>query len=117
MTRQEIDFLRAAGYSIAEIMAMQPAQNAEPDPAGSQAQDQQSAQPAAPAPEPAPQAQPAAPTPAPAPAQPAPLPDNNPQMTELLTKILAAVQAGNRSAASQPTPEKLSPEEIAGKLY
>ena len=115
MTRQEIDFLRAAGYSIAEIMAMQPAQNADPDPAGSKAQDQQTAQPSAPAPEPAPQPQAAAPEPAPA--QPAPLPDNNPELTKLLTKILDAVQAGNRSAASQPTPEKLSPEEIAGKLY
>ena len=110
MTRQEIEFLRAAGFSIAEIMAMQPAQNSEPDPVGSPAQEQQPAQPApvqTPEPKPAEPAQPA---------QPA-LPDNNPQMTELLTKILAAVQAGNRSAASQPTPEKLSPEEIAGKLY
>lgn len=113
MTRQEIEFLRAAGFSIAEIMAMQPAQNNAPDPAGSPAPDQQPAQPApAQTPEPKP-AEPAQP------AQPVQLaqPDNNPQMTELLTKILAAVQAGNRSAASQPTPEKLSPEEIAGKLY
>lgn len=117
MKKTEIEFLRAAGFSIAEIMAMQPAgdQGAAPaqaDPTAQAAAEQ-------PAPETAPATDPAPTQPAPAAAgapaaQPA---DNNPEMTALLKQILAAVQAGNRSGAQMATPEKLTPEEIAGKLY
>lgn len=116
MKKTEIEFLRAAGFSIAEIMAMEPA------PAGDQASagDQQPAASGDPAPAQTPAADPA---PAAAPAQQAPAaspaaqPDNNPAMTALLQQILAAVQAGNRSGAALPTPEKKTPEEIAGQLY
>lgn len=123
MTKAEIEFLRAAGFSIAEIMAMTPVQSDEtaaaPQPgsgtaAGQNAQTETPAQPAQPAPE-----QPAQPAAGPAqtaPAQSAST-DTNPEMTRLLTQILAAVQAGNRSGAALPTPEKKSPEEIAGELY
>jgi hypothetical protein len=38
-------------------------------------------------------------------------------MLDKLDKLLAAVQAGNRSGAAMPTPEKKSVEEIAGQLY
>ena len=67
-------------------------------------------------------AQPAEPTPAPAPAEPAPAQTptgGDPQavILEKLDKLIAAVQAGNRSGASVQTPEKKSPEEIAGQLY
>lgn len=125
MTKAEIEFLRAAGFSIAEIMAMNPVQTvetADADQPGSDAAAGQNAQIGAPAPSmlsaqaPEQPAQPAA-----APAQTAPTQqastDNNPEMTRLLAQILAAVQAGNRSGAAMPTPEKKSPEEIAGQLY
>ena len=107
MTKAEIEFLRAAGFSIAEIMALSPVQSDEtaaaPQPASSAQAPEQPAQPAAgPAQT--------------APAQPAST-DTNPEMTRLLAQILAAVQAGNRSGAALPTPEKKSPEEIAGELY
>ena len=127
MTKAEIEFLRAAGFSIAEIMAMNPVQNDGPaaadqpgsgTAAGQNAQTETPAQPAPSAQAPEQPAQPAA-----GPAQTAPSPaappatDNNPEMTRLLAQILAAVQAGNRSGAALPTPEKKSPEEIAGELY
>lgn len=61
------------------------------------------------------------PAPAPAPAEPAPAqtPAADPQavILEKLDKLIAAVQAGNRSGASVQTPEKKTPEEIAGQLY
>ena len=117
MSKQEIEFLRASGFTIAEIMAMQPAGAVDQDPTPAP----EPVQPApAPAPEPAqPATQPAAPAPAQTPGPqtpPAPL-DNNAEMTKLLQQILGAIQSGNRSAATIPTPEKLTPEEIAGKLY
>lgn len=111
MTKAEIEFLRSAGFSVAEIMAMNPQQNDEKDeaaPAGSTppaGQDAQNTEP----------------TPAPAPAEPAPAqtPAGDPQAVILdkLDKLIAAVQAGNRSGASVQTPEKKSVEEIAGQLY
>lgn len=119
MKKTEIEFLRAAGFTIAEIMSMEPAPAGDQTSAGDQqpaaAGDQAPAQ--TPAADPTPAA--ADPTPAAAPAQQAPAaqPDNNPAMTALLQQILAAVQAGNRSGAALPTPEKKSPEEIAGQLY
>lgn len=120
MTKAEIEFLRAAGFSIAEIMAMNPAQNAQtpaPDPTPAPVQTAQTpAQDPTPAPAqtaPAP-AEPA--TPAAAPAQ-APGGDLQSAMLDKLDKLLAAVQAGNRSGAAMPTPEKKTVEEIAGQLY
>ena len=111
MTKAEIEYLRSAGFSIAEIMAMNPQQNDEKDeaaPAGSTPPAGQNAQPAEP-------------TPAPAPAEPAPAQSaaGDPQavILERLDKLIAAVQAGNRSGASVQTPEKKSVEEIAGQLY
>lgn len=112
MTKAEIEFLRSAGFSVAEIMAMNPQQNDEKDeaaPAGSTPPTGQNAQPAEP-------------TPAPAPAEPAPAqtPAGDPQtiILEKLDRLIAAVQAGNRSGASVQTPEKKkTPEEIAGQLY
>ena len=108
MTKAEIEFLRSAGFTLEEIMAMYPAQNDEnnaADPAGSTPPDNQNAQNAETAPAQAPAA----------PAQSA----GDPQtaMLDKLDKILAAVQAGNRSGASVQTPEKKTPEEIAGQLY
>ena len=109
MTKQEIEFLRAAGFTLGEIMAMQTKDDPAPAPAP--------AQPAEPAPAPAP-------TPTPAPAQPAepapaPAPDvaGSAEVQKILGQILAAIQSGNRQAASIETPPKLTPEEIAGKLY
>lgn len=126
MTKAEIEFLRAAGFSIAEIMAMSPVQSDETatvtqpgsdTAAGQNAQTETPAQPASGAQAPEQPAQPAAGPAQTAPAQPAST-DTNPEMTRLLTQILAAVQAGNRSGAALPTPEKKkSPEEIAGELY
>lgn len=134
MKRNEIEFLRAAGFSIAEIMTMETVQNDEKGaaaPAGSEPAAGQNAQtePAQPAAAPA-QTDPAPAAPAPAqtapaasadnnPAQTAPAAslDNNPAMTEILNKILAAIQSQNRADASIPTPEKKSPEEIAAQLY
>lgn len=111
MTKAEIEFLRSAGFSIAEIMAMNPQQNDEnSDTAGggSTPPAEQNAQNTEPAP-------------APAPAEPAPTqtPAGDPQAVILdkLDKLIAAVQAGNRSGASVQTPEKKTPEEIAGQLY
>jgi len=111
MTKAEIEFLRSAGFSIAEIMAMNPQQNDENGkaaPAGSTPPAGQNAQPAEPAP-------------APAPAEPAPAQSaaGDPQAVILkrLDKLIAAVQAGNRAGASVQTPEKKSVEEIAGQLY
>lgn len=124
MKRNEIEFLRAAGFSIAEIMTMESVQNDENSaaaPVGSEPAAGQNAQtePAQPAAAPA-QAAPAPAAPAPAqtaPAAPAASADNNPAMTEILNKILAAIQSQNRADASIPTPEKKSPEEIAAQLY
>lgn len=118
MTKAEIEFLRAAGFSLAEIMAMNPAQNAQENSSAASANPVQNAQTPAPDPTPAPAQTPPSPaepaTPAAAPAQ-----DGDPQtaMLDKLDKILAAVQAGNRSGAAMPTPEKKSIEEIAGQLY
>lgn len=103
MTKQEIEFLRSAGFTLAEIMAMQPAADPAPKPAPA---------PAEPEPKPVPSDTPPAPAPAPSPS-----PDPQAAMIDRLDKILAAVQAGNRAVASIETPPKLSPEEIAGKLY
>lgn len=115
MTKAEIEFLRSAGFSIAEIMAMNPQQNdekGEAAPAGSTPPAEQNAQNTEPAPAPAP-AEPAEPAPAQTPA------GGDPQTVILdkLDKLIAAVQAGNRSGASVQTPEKKSVEEIAGQLY
>lgn len=111
MTKAEIEFLRSAGFSIAEIMAMNPQQNdenGEAAQAGSTPPAGQNAQNTEPAPTPAPAE--------PAPTQSAP---GDPQAVILdkLDKLIAAVQAGNRSGASVQTPEKKTPEEIAGQLY
>ena len=100
MTKQEIEFLRAAGFTLGEIMAMQ----AQESPAPAEA---------APTPAPAPE-----PKPEPSPA-PAPAPDvaGSGEVQKILGQILAAIQSGNRQAASIDPPPKLTPEEIAGKLY
>ena len=107
MTRQEIEFLRAAGFTLAEIMAMQPQNDPTPAPASAPAPSQ-----------PAEPAQPDTPAPDPAPAS-APTPDvaGSAEVQKILGQILAAIQSGNRQAASIETPPKLTPEEIAGKLY
>ena len=122
MTKAEIEFLRSAGFSIFEIMAMNPQQNdgkGVAAVAGSTPPAGQNAQNTEPAPAPAPTEP--APTQAPAPAEPAPAqtPAGDPQAVILdkLDKLIAAVQAGNRSGASVQTPEKKTPEEIAGQLY
>lgn len=110
MTKAEIEFLISAGFTLAEIMGMKNVQNAENNdgsapgsaaPAGQIAQNE----PAAPA------------APAPAPAAPAPVKneDHSP-IIEKLDTLIAAIQAGNRAAASITPPARLSPEEIAGKL-
>lgn len=112
MTKAEIEFLRSAGFSVAEIMAMYPQQNDEKDdaaPAGSTLPDEQNAQNTEPAPAPAPAE--------PAPTQTPPAGDPQAVILDKLDRLIAAVQAGNRSGASVPTPEKKSPEEIAGQLY
>ena len=103
MTKAEIEFLRSAGFSLAEIMAMSPQQNDENGKAaeaGSTPPAGQNAQKTEPAP---------AQTPA----------GGDPQtvILEKLDRLIAAVQAGNRSGASVQTPEKKTPEEIAGQLY
>lgn len=118
MKKTEIKFLLDAGFSVEEIQAMENGQNAENQtaaPAGSTPEAQQNAQTA---PEPP---QPTAAQPDPQPAAPAAAPatisqDNAPEVTALLNKILGAIQAQNRSAATVTTPQTLSPEEIAGKL-
>ena len=113
MTKTEIEFLRNAGFTLAEIMAMAaPVQNDENQAAAAADQPAVSQQ----------NAQIPSPEPAPAPVQPAAAPvppaaDNNPAMTEILNKILNAIQAGNRSSAQIAAPEIKSPEEIAGQLY
>lgn len=114
MTKAEIEFLRSAGFSIAEIMAMNPQQNDEKGKAaeaGSTPPAGQNAQNAEPAPVPAP-VEPAEPAPAQTPAG-----DPQTVILDKLDKLIAAVQAGNRSGASVQTPEKKTPEEIAGQLY
>lgn len=111
MTKAEIEFLRSAGFSVAEIMAMNPQQNDENSEAASAGSTPPAGQ----------NAQNTEPAPAPAPAEPAPTqaPAGDPQAVILdkLDKLIAAVQAGNRSGASVQTPEKKTPEEIAGQLY
>ena len=120
MTKAEIEFLRAAGFSIAEIMAMNPAQNAQENSSAASGNPVQNAQTPTPDPTPAPTQTPPVPaepaTPAAAPAQ-TPAGDLQSAMLDKLDKLLAAVQAGNRSGAAMPTPEKKSVEEIAGQLY
>jgi hypothetical protein len=114
MTKAEIEFLRSAGFSVAEIMAMDPQQNdekGEAAPAGSTSPDEQNAQNTEPAPATAP-AEPAEPAPAQTPAG-----DPQSVILDKLDRLIAAVQAGNRSSASVQTPEKKTPEEIAGQLY
>lgn len=114
MTKAEIEFLRSAGFSIAEIMAMNPQQNdenGEAAQAGSPLPAEQNAQNAEPAPASAP-AEPAEPDPAQTPAG-----DPQAVILDKLDRLIAAVQAGNRSSASVQTPEKKSVEEIAGQLY
>ena len=115
MKKTEIEFLRAAGFTLEEIMQFETVQNdgneggSSP---GSQLEAGQNAQtaPAAPAQQPA--------APAQQPAAPAQLPaDNNPALTDILNKILSAIQAGNMAAASIQTPAPQSPEDLAGKLY
>lgn len=112
MTKAEIEFLRSAGFSIAEIMAMYPQQNDEKDEAAQAGSTPPAGQ----------NVQNTEPAPAPAPAEPAPAqtPAGGDPQTVILDKLdrlIAAVQAGNRSGASVQTPEKKSPEEIAGQLY
>lgn len=120
MTKAEIEFLRAAGFSLAEIMAMNPVQNAQtpaPDPTPAPVQNAQTpAQDPTPAPAQTPPSPAEPATPATAPAQ-TPAGDLQSAMLDKLDKLLAAVQAGNRSGAAMPTPEKKTVEEIAGQLY
>lgn len=115
MTKEEIEFLRSAGFSVAEIMAMNPQQNAQENGSAASGNPVQNAQ--TPAPDPAP----ATPAPAETPAQPAPAQSaaGDPQtaIIDKLDKLIAAIQAGNRAGASVQTPEKKTPEEIAGQLY
>lgn len=124
MTKAEIEFLRSAGFSVSEIMAMNPQQNAQENSSAASGNSVQNAQNPAPDPTPAPAQTPPAPaTPAPAetPAQPAPAQSaaGDPQtvIIDKLDKLIAAIQAGNRAGAAVQTPEKKTPEEIAGQLY
>lgn len=112
MKKAEIEFLRAAGFSVAEIMSMDPQQNDEKNEAAETGSTPPAGQ----------NAQKTEPAPAPAPAEPAPTQapaGGDPQsvILEKLDRLIAAVQAGNRSGASVQTPEKKSPEEIAAQLY
>lgn len=118
MKKAEIEFLHSAGFTLEEIMAMYPVQNDENGkaaPAGSTPTAEQNAQKAETAQTPA-ASDPAQTPPAPASAQTL---NADPQTVILdkLDKLIAAVQAGNRSGASVQTPEKKTPEEIAGQLY
>lgn len=127
MTKAEIEFLRASGFTIAEIMAMNTVQNVQKNSSAATVDPAQNAQNQITEPEPAPAQSPATPaqtqlapaepaSPAAAPAQ-SPAADPQAAMLDKLDKILSAVQAGNRSGAAMPTPEKKSVEEIAGQLY
>lgn len=120
MTKTEIEFLRAAGFSLAEIMAMEPKQNEQKVSSAAPAIPVQNAQKTG-DPQTAPAQAPASAGQEPAPAgqtTPAgqPTPDQSTAMLDKLDKILAAIQSGNRSAASIPTQTPQSPEEIAGTL-
>lgn len=119
MTKAEIEFLRSAGFSVSEIMAMNPQQNAQENSSAASENPVQTAQNPAPDPAPAPAQTP--PAPAETPAQPAPAQSaaGDPQtvIIDKLDKLIAAIQAGNRAGASVQTPEKKTPEEIAGQLY
>lgn len=121
MTKAEIEFLRSAGFSVAEIMAMNPQQNAQENSSAASENPVQTAQNPAPDPAPAPAQTPPAPAPAETPAQPSPAQSaaGDPQtaIIDKLDKLIAAIQAGNRAGASVQTPEKKTPEEIAGQLY
>lgn len=108
MTRQEIEFLMAAGFTLAEIMSMKTVQNAENNDGSSPGSTAAAGQNA--------QTEPAAQAPA-SPEAPAPVKneDQSP-IIEKLDTLIAAIQAGNRATASITSPARLSPEEIAGKL-
>ena len=88
-------------------------------PAASTPPVEQNAQKSETAPAQAPAQAPATPAQAPATPAAAQTPAGDPQAVILdkLDKLIAAVQAGNRSGASVQTPEKKTPEEIAGQLY
>lgn len=123
MTRAEIEFLRSAGFSIAEIMGMYPVQNDEKpaeQPAGSAPSERQNVQTEEQIPLTAPE-QPEQPAPAQTAAgdqsAASPAGDQSAAILAKLDKLISAIQAGNRAGATMPTPTKESPEEIAGKLY
>ena len=119
-----LGLLHCRQIPYAEIMAMNPQQNAQENSSAASENPVQTAQNPAPDSTPAPAQTPPAPaTPAPAetPAQPAPAQseagDAQTVILDKLDNLIAAIQAGNRSGASVQTPEKKTPEEIAGQLY
>ena len=124
MTKEEIEFLISAGFTVDQIMKMIPVQNdgntpgssSGSAPAAGQNAQNGAAAPAEPAAAPAePAAAPAEPAAAPAPAAVT----NEDQSSVIIAKLdslIAAVQASNRASSSITPPVKLSPEEIAGKL-
>lgn len=123
MKKTEIEFLRSAGYSIEEIMAMYPVQNAENKDGsshGSAAVEEQNAQKEAepqnqPAEQPA--AQPATPSQSPAGGDQSAAPsDQSAVILAKLDSLIAAIQAGNRAASNATPPVKQSAEEIAAQL-
>lgn len=102
MNKEQINFLLQAGYSIAEIMQMQPAPAADPEPAPAPAVD--------PEPAPAPAADP----------EPAPAPAADPTTAALLAavqQLTQAVQLGNIRGAGFPPPQPdRTVEDILGEI-
>lgn len=119
MKKTEIEFLRAAGYSIEEIMAMYPAQNAEKEDGsspGSALVEGQNAQKVE-APQNQPAEQPATPAQTPAAGDQSAAPsDQSAVILAKLDSLIAAIQAGNRAASNATPPVKQSAEEIAAQL-
>ena len=102
MNKEQINFLISAGYSIEEIMQMQPAPAADPTPAPAPGAD--------PEPAPAPGADP----------EPAPEPAEDPTTAALLAavqQLTQAVQLGNIRGTGFPAPQPdRTVEDILGEI-
>lgn len=102
MTQEDILALVRAGFSRAEILAMnQPAPDpapADPDPAPAD-------------PQPAPDPAPADPQPAPAP-QPEPQQPSNQDVLAAINSLTAAIQNINRNSAQQPGQNRLTGDDV-----
>ena len=112
MNKEQINFLISAGYSIEEIMQMQPKPAADPAPAPAPATDPDPAPAAATDPDPAPAAA-TDPGPAPAPAA-------DPTTAALLASVqqlTQAVQLGNIRGTGFPSPQpNRTVEDILGEI-